>query len=198
MNAISKITLALTIMASISLCERRAEACSRRRCCCYLAVHASPGGKNEESGQEKSFVPLAKSGTGTNKNQPTPTPEANDLTEIDTRLDRIEKLLGIPSATEADHESALVAGLAGMIAKDLLPIFIEEIRDGIKSKLAGHGKSGDSQPAPKPQQKPVTNEDLARMINELKLGMNASVKAGMREAIKDADFRKEFKEALNN
>ena len=173
-----------------------AEACWHKRCCCCTSSRSGGGGAAHESGavQEGGFTPIKTSGGKPAAKSPTPiadTPAkpSADLAEIDERLSKVEKHLGLSKESGSETESGVVAALAARLGMMVL--------EDLVAKKFGDGKATPTvikpvvtKPALSSGSAPITEESLKRIVK-------ASVKDGMLEAVKDANFRKQFNAELN-
>jgi hypothetical protein len=118
------------------------------------------------------------------------------LAEINGRLESIEKHLGI--SKDADKESALVAAVAGVI----IPRLVDRIEEALNKRFPPPKTSPKTNPVAvggskaSPAAIPVTKSDLQAMFDKQQAVLKTSVKEGMLEAVKDANFRKQFKAEL--
>lgn len=176
-----------------------AEACWHKRCCCCTSSRTGGGGgaANESAAvQEGGRVPLKSSASTSAPKATTPTPIADapakpsaDLAEIEERLSKVEKRLGLSQESGSETESGVVAALAARLGMMVL--------EDLVAKKFGDAKATPTvikpvvtKPAPASGSAPITEESLKRIVK-------ASVKDGMLEAVKDANFRKQFNAELN-
>ena len=103
------------------------EACWHRRCCCGMSSRSGGGGNESSSGQEKAFTSIQNSGNSSSsppKTSPPATKPSADLAEIDERLSKVEKHLGLSKESGSETESGVVAALAArlgmMVLEDLV------------------------------------------------------------------------------
>lgn len=173
-----------------------AEACWHKRCCCCTSSRSGGGGAAHESGavQEGGFTPIKTSGDKPAAKSPTPiadTPAkpSADLAEIEERLSKVEKRLGLSQESGSETESGVVVALAARLGMMVL--------EDLVAKKFGDAKATPTvikpvvtKPAPASGSAPITEESLKRIVKD-------SVKDGMLEAVKDANFRKQFNAELN-
>ena len=175
----------------------RTEACWHKRCCCTSSRSGGGGGAAHESGavKEGGFTPIKTSG-GTPAAK-TPTPIANtpakpsaDLAEIEERLSKVEKRLGLSKESDSEPESGVVAALAVKVGMMVL--------EDIIAKKFGEGKTPAPAAAGNPHvpaqpatsSAPLTEESFKKLIGP-------AIQHGMLDAVKDANFRKQFNAELN-
>ena len=174
-----------------------AEACWHKRCCCCTSSRSGGGGgAAHESGavKEGGFTPIKTSGSKPAAKSPTPiadTPAkaSADLDEIAASLSRIEQRLGLSQESGSETESGVVAALAARLGMMVL--------EDLVAKKFGDAKATPTvikpvvtKPAPASGSAPITEESLKRIVK-------ASVRDGMLDAVKDANFRKQFNAELN-
>lgn len=173
-----------------------AEACWHKRCCCCTSSRSGGGGAAHESGavQEGGFTPIKTSG-GTPAAK-TPTPIANtpakpsaDLAEIEERLSKVEQRLGLSQESGSETESGVVAALAARLGMMVLEDLVAK-KFGDAKATPTPIKPVATKPTPPSGSAPITEESLKRIVK-------ASMKDGMLEAAKDANFRKQFNAELN-
>ncbi len=175
------------------------EACWHRRCCCGMTARSGAGGNNEssyarDSGYDReagrsSIRSSGDSPPNTSKTSPPATKPSADLAEIDERLSKVEKHLGLSKESSSETESGVVAALAARLGMMVL--------EDLVAKKFGDAKATPTvikpvvtKPALSSGSAPITEESLKRIVK-------ASVKDGMLEAVKDANFRKQFNAELN-
>lgn len=174
-----------------------AEACWHKRCCCCASSRSGGGGAAHESGavQEGGFTPIKTSGGKPPAKSPTPiadTPAkpSADLAEIEERLSKVEKRLGLSKESDSEPESGVVAALAARLGMMVLEDLI--------AKKFGEGKTPATAAAGNPHvpvqaatsSAPLTEESFKKLIGP-------AIQHGMLEAVKDANFREQFNAELN-
>lgn len=174
------------------------EACWHKRCCCCTSSRSSGGGAANESAaaQEGARVPVRSSTKTSAAKTTTPTPIADtpakpsaDLVEIADRLSKVEKHLGLSQESGSETESGVVAALAARLGMMVLEDLVAK-KFGDAKATPTVIKPVATKPTPASGSAPITEESLKRIVK-------ASVRDGMLDAVKDANFRKQFNTELN-